>query len=50
MDDSGDGEDRGGTDGLRLSYGFFLISSDGLSENSSQPSTMKPIATPVMAT
>jgi hypothetical protein len=48
MDDSGHEEDRGGIDGLRLSYGFFLF--NGLSENSSQPNTMKPIGTPVITT
>ena len=30
-----------------MSYGFFLFLYDGLSENSSQPRRMKPIATPV---
>lgn len=35
------------TDDLRLSYGFFLFLSGGLSENSSQPSMTKPITTPV---
>jgi hypothetical protein len=48
MDDSGDEEARSGIDGLRLSYGFFLFLSNGLCKNSSQPSTMKPIATPVI--
>jgi len=50
MDDSGHEEDRGGIDGLRFSYGFFLYLFNGLSENSSQPSTMKPIGTPVITT
>jgi hypothetical protein len=50
MNDSGDEEARSGIDGLRLSYGFFLFLSNGLCENSSQPSTMKMIASTVMAT
>lgn len=41
LDDSGDGEDRGGMDGLRVSEGFFLFLSDRLSENSSELSTIK---------
>lgn len=34
---------------LRSDYGFFLFLPEGFSENSSQPRTMKPIATPVIA-
>ena len=34
---------------LPVRYGFFLCVSDGLSENSNQPNTINPIATPVMA-